>query len=178
MNKSSSLFSSTPSSKILITGLPGVGKTTLCNAFRAAGLPATDLDDTPVLKWSHAGTKEHSNSPFLWLCKNRPSWDLQALRDLLTTSETRYYFGVAPNVLRASHLFDRVIYLHVDRAVVQDRLKTSPRHSEIELQLVLKVWSVLSLAVRALAVAVPNITFLSVALAPNALQRQIVTLTS
>lgn len=112
--------------RILITGLPGVGKTTLCELFRRAGLEAVDADDTEILKWGHGGVKVSHRNSLGWLLKNRPYWDLSELERLLDQETDVYLFGVAPNTPRALRYFDHVIYLHVEGATLQERKASKP----------------------------------------------------
>lgn len=108
---------------VLVTGLPGTGKSTLCDLFRGHGLKAIDADEATFLKFGMSGEKLERGAPLSWFLRNPPRWDIEELRALLREQDEIYVFGIAPNVFSAARLFDKVIYLHGDRKLVAERLE-------------------------------------------------------
>lgn len=117
--------------RILVTGLPGVGKTTLCGLCRAAGLNAIDLDDTHVLSWGRRPARFLHRSAASWLFRHGARWDIEQLVAALEDDAGDIYvFGIARNGTRALKHFDKVIYLHIDRETLSHRKR---KQAEVKL---------------------------------------------
>jgi shikimate kinase len=124
--------------RILVTGLPGVGKSTLCRLFREAGLQAIDLDETDIISWGKGRVRFVHRSAGSWLFRHRSRWDLEELVAELEACEDNegdiYVFGVARNGTRALKHFDKVIYLHIDSKTLSHR-----RRSRAEIALLVQL---------------------------------------
>jgi len=116
--------------KILITGVSGTGKTTVCKRLKNLGFEATDIENTDgMFEMYHKGTKkifvdydnakaEHIKNAE-WLC------DVEKLKKLVESqkSEIAFYCGIASNMDDILPLFDNVIVLQPDSESLNERLK-------------------------------------------------------
>jgi hypothetical protein len=115
----------TKTNHVLVTGLPGSGKSTLCAVFKGRGINAVDADShSPLLRWGKGEKLLERGAPIKWILRNPPMWDVEKMKELLAKNNEIYVFGIAPNILRVIPSFDRVIYLHGDGALIQNRLRS------------------------------------------------------
>lgn len=116
--------------KILITGVSGTGKSTICKELSSLGYESYDIEDIDgMFEMFHKGTKnvfeDYNNSKpediknAEWLC------DVNKLKLLLESqkSETAFYCGIASNMNEIFSLFDKVIVLQPDSKVLNETLK-------------------------------------------------------
>ena len=114
---------------ILITGMPGIGKSTVAQELRVLGQEAYDLEEFEGLfEMFREGTDElftdYDNADpekikiAEWRC------DLNNLRNLIIqqNNSTAYYCATASNILEMFPLFEQVILLRVDTETLHARL--------------------------------------------------------
>lgn len=117
--------------KILITGVSGTGKSTICKRLKSLGYEATDIENmSGMFEMFHKGTKnvfegyDNANPEHIknaeWLC------DVGKLKTLLNSqkSDVAFYSGVASNMNDIFPLFDKVIVLQPDSQTLNERLKS------------------------------------------------------
>jgi len=108
--------------KILITGLPGSGKSRLHKFLQSKGYNSVDADDTFL---SYNGKKLPVGASMKWLLQNPPMWNEEKLGAIFEKNKDKdlYVVGVAPNMLKFLKHFDEVYYLDADRETLPYRLK-------------------------------------------------------
>lgn len=116
--------------KILITGVAGVGKTTVLAELQKIGYLVIDLDATGMCRWIDKKTGEHTPyglhaRDYNWL--NQHSWtcDVEKLKVLLSCiSEDKPVFvgGYTDNLQDILPLFDKVILLKASNNQIKERL--------------------------------------------------------
>lgn len=115
--------------KILITGMAGSGKSTVCRVLEAMGYEAYGIEEIDgMFGMYHEGTKEvfvdYDNSDpekikrAEWLC------DTERLKELIASqkSELAFYCGIASNMDDLLPLFDTVLMLRVEADQLSSRL--------------------------------------------------------
>ncbi len=115
---------------VLIVGVPGCGKSTICKVLQERGEAAHDLDYVPgIFTRIHAVTREpvghHDHNlekiqSAIWYC------DTKLLKDLIDANSTArtFYCGYATNMDDIFHIFDIVILLRTSPERVRERLST------------------------------------------------------
>lgn len=117
--------------KILITGIAGSGKSTVCNELLAMGYEAYGIEDIEgMFAMYRKGTKEifsdfdNSDPEKIknseWLC------DIEKLKELTTRQHNAiaFYCGIASNMDDLFPLFDKVLMLQTDAKSLHARLST------------------------------------------------------
>lgn len=115
--------------KILITGISGTGKSTVCKQLNTLGYTAYDIEDVDgMFKMYRKGTREvfddfdnadpekiHNSE---WIC------DVDQLKKLLGEQKTgiAFYCGVASNMDDLIPLFDTFILLKTNSSTLHSRL--------------------------------------------------------
>lgn len=122
----------------MITGVSGIGKTTICKRLKILGFKATDIENVNgMFEMYHKGTKkifedydnakaEHiKNSE--WLC------DVEKLKKLVMdqNSEIAFYSGIASNMDDILPLFDKVFVLKSNSQILNERLKNREGTNDI-----------------------------------------------
>jgi len=118
----------------LITGSPGVGKSTVCKLLQDRGYPIIDADtcahngvDLAVFQNEVSG-KRPGPGPLLpgWRTRYSWVWRVDILRQLLCTGSGNLHIvcGYASNAHKTWHLFDKVFVLTADNATISHRLGT------------------------------------------------------
>ena len=111
--------------RVLITGLSGVGKSTVITALAARGYKAIDADTRAYSHWvaasevaDAAGTPVEADRDWVWR--------EERITELLATRDTDLLFvsGTAPNMRQFLPDFDHVILLSAPAAVIVERLAT------------------------------------------------------
>jgi shikimate kinase len=111
--------------RVLLTGLSGVGKSTVTGALAARGYKAVDADCDEYSAWvevsgdtSALGSPDWGNRDWLWR-EDR-------IRDLLATEDAEVLFlaGSAANMGAFLPRFDHIILLSAPREVIAERLCT------------------------------------------------------
>lgn len=109
--------------KILLTGISGVGKSTLTEALAAQGYKSIDADSNDYSEWVevHNGTDEYGSTVEPdrdWI------WREDRIEILLTTEDTEVLFvsGCAANMRRFLPHFDHIILLSAPEAIIVERL--------------------------------------------------------
>lgn len=116
---------------ILITGVAGVGKTSLSNKLNELGYKSYDIDDVPGLfSMIHRETKlpikNHDNfdiekvKVMTWVC------DIDNLKSLIKNEQNdlTFYCGGGSNVYEFMKLFDKVVLLTINLETNKYRLST------------------------------------------------------
>ncbi len=115
--------------KYYITGVPGIGKTTLLNELQKRGYATIDIDYVPGLcYWINRTSKEPVE--FLpgggdeWEKKNTWICDKEKLHELLNqqTEETLFVCGLTNNQAEFIDLFDKVFLLQTDASTFLNRM--------------------------------------------------------
>jgi broad-specificity NMP kinase len=107
--------------RILLTGMSGVGKSTVIKRLAAQGFKAVDLDDAAWSEWVESPDGE-GPSP---LQPGRDwAWREDRLEELLDTEDAEALFvsGCAPNQGRFHERFDSVVLLSAPVPVMVERL--------------------------------------------------------
>ncbi len=111
--------------RILITGMSGVGKSTVIDALAARGYKAVDADQADFSHWvaastvaAAAGTPVEPDRDWVW--------QEDRMRKLLTTADAGSLFvsGTAANMGQFLPHFDHVILLSAPVALIVERLAT------------------------------------------------------
>ncbi|HEY4496804.1 MAG TPA: AAA family ATPase [Candidatus Paceibacterota bacterium] len=116
--------------KILITGLPGTGKSTISKALREKGVLSIDFSDVSgMCFWQNKETKEKLKySPIQtreWFEFNERICDLEKLKEMLNQHENIIMTGLAMgNQKEYLPLFDKVILLRCSPNVIVYRMQT------------------------------------------------------
>lgn len=118
-----------PMQRVLITGSPGCGKSTLCRALSAMGVEAHDIEAMPGM---FRMLRRSNGEPFDDIDNGKPEmiadccWkcEIKALRKLMESQagELAFFCGAASNIEELIPLFDRFILLHVSRRTLRSRL--------------------------------------------------------
>lgn len=109
--------------KILLTGISGVGKSTVTEALAAQGYKSIDADSNHYSEWvevsggsdEYGGTVEPNRD---WV------WREERIEPLLATEDTDILFvsGCAANMRRFLPHFDHIILLSAPEAIIVERL--------------------------------------------------------
>ncbi|MDP2656440.1 MAG: AAA family ATPase [bacterium] len=113
--------------KIYITGVSGVGKTTLAGELNKRGILAYDVDSVPGLcHWRNKETKEKADYEYgigkEWLMAHDWIADEEQLRHLLGNAETVVVLGLTGNQKQYFQLFDTVYLLQCPPEVFLKRI--------------------------------------------------------
>lgn len=114
---------------VLVTGLPGTGKSTVCRALAADGHTAVDADWAGFSRWVDRRTGEPTVDPPYpvpagWLRSHSWQFDPVRVRALAANPEpgTVFVCGHAENEDEVRCHFDRVVCLTVDDTTTVERL--------------------------------------------------------
>ena len=121
---------------ILVTGVPGSGKSTIAAALRLGGHAAYDIEALPGMfsmvskttgkaaSWVDNGDLEALRR-YDWVC------DVRKLKRLVEKNRRTdaFYSGVASNMPEVAPVFDRVLLLVPTHKVLSDRLATRKTNS-------------------------------------------------
>lgn len=119
-------------SLFLITGLPGTGKSTICEELKTQGYEAYDGDYDHLAKWYNNITgepvqegKDHERTPE-FLQNHSRNISRQRVEDLASQAQSKIIFLCADpeNEDELIDLFEKVFALVVDEDVRQERLAT------------------------------------------------------
>ncbi len=116
----------TKESRVLVTGSPGAGKSTLCKFAIREGRAVIDTDDRSILSWGK-GELPHGAS-FLYLLRNPPRFNWGELDKKFRDNPGAIAYGSVPpmprELLRATSKehFDRIEYLSLPVVHVAERL--------------------------------------------------------
>ena len=111
--------------RILITGLSGVGKSSVVAALNGAGHRAIDADDAPLSMW--IGVEPDDDTPGSPVELGRDwVWNPNKLNQLLADAGGGVLFvaGTSPNMGQFLSRFDRTILLTAPPEVMAERLRT------------------------------------------------------
>ena len=109
--------------RILITGLPGSGKSKLTQYLESQGKRAIDADKVFL---SYNGKPLPFGASIWWGIKNFPTWDEKKFQAVLEENKDRdlYVLGVVPGILKYLSFFDKIYYLDADKETLTKRLET------------------------------------------------------
>ncbi|MDB5185714.1 MAG: hypothetical protein JWL85_237 [Candidatus Saccharibacteria bacterium] len=115
--------------KILITGAPGVGKTTIAHALEEHGYAVIDSDNDPgIAYWENKATGQEEASANLseaWYQEHDWKWRINVLYRLVETATNDVFVcGDASNKSDAFFLFDLLIVLTSSDDTLQERLES------------------------------------------------------
>lgn len=112
--------------RILLTGISGVGKSTIIGELAQRGYTAIDLDGDDYSQWAPldgdiaaaAGTPVEAGRDWIWRADR--------VERLLSTTRAEVLFvsGCAPNMRRFLPQFDHVILLTAPAPLIVERLRT------------------------------------------------------
>jgi broad-specificity NMP kinase len=121
----------------LITGSPGVGKSTVTLAIKKRGLKAYDsesMKDITRLEFKATGKPAPWPSPPIDWDKYAFNWQEEALRKLITGGEVIFIGASVSNQEKFYDLFDRIFVLTLDNQTLKERLmkrdKSFGKHPE------------------------------------------------
>ena len=122
--------------KYYLTGVPGIGKTTVTNELQKLGYRAFDVDFIPDLcHWVNRTTKEPvdflPNGGQAWQEKNTWECSKERLADLLAKQSDDVVFvsGIANNQDEYFDLFDAILLLTTDEPTFMHRMADrDPQH--------------------------------------------------
>jgi len=113
---------------ILITGSPGVGKTTIGQLLKEKGHGFIDIDRTKNLKyWFNVKTGERvdfqSEKDLAWYDSHDLNWDINVLKKLLAEQKEEIIFvaGVTSNVTEDLDIFDKLFLLKTNLDTLRER---------------------------------------------------------
>jgi dephospho-CoA kinase len=121
------------SDSILVTGVAGSGKSTVCRELQRRGYAAYDIESITGLfafvdKTTGKPATDHWGDDPEWF--ERHSWrcDKEKLGKLMLANQRNlaFYCGIAANLDDLLPLFDRVVVLTVDAATLRKRLSERP----------------------------------------------------
>ena len=104
--------------RILVTGMSGVGKSTVTARLAELGHRAIDLDSDDWSEWveSATGGPSPSEPGKDWV------WQVDRVRELLASDGDLFASGCASNMGQFRDRFDGVVLLSVSAEVMEDRL--------------------------------------------------------
>ena len=112
--------------KYLITGSPGVGKTSVVEELTKRGYKAYNTDNYREITWFDdlQTGKPLKNKPPATFDPTRHGWNwrLPALKKLLNSAKNVFVSGVTSNTIENLDLFDKVFVLHIGLDTLKDRL--------------------------------------------------------
>lgn len=111
--------------RILVTGLSGVGKSSFVQALLQRRVRAVDADDPRWSTWVDVGDDDHTPGTPVEADRDWV-WDAERIEDLLAQSadEVLFVAGTSPNMGRFRSRFDCVILLSAPAEVMADRLRS------------------------------------------------------
>ncbi len=117
--------------KVLITGTPGSGKSTIVETIQELGYRGVDLDNFPqAVRLEIAATGEPTEWPDGPVDWNHYAWNMQeqGLKEVLDSDKDVFVAASANNQQKFYALFDRVFALSVDDATLEHQLKERDVH--------------------------------------------------
>ena len=111
--------------RVLLTGLSGVGKSTVTGELAARGYKAIDADGDEFSEWAEVG--DDAGTPGTPVEPGRDwVWRAERIQELLSAEDADVLFvsGCAPNMVPFLPRFDHVVLLSAPAAVIAERLRT------------------------------------------------------
>jgi shikimate kinase len=123
---------------ILITGMPGSGKSFLTKSLRELGVNAFDADEIKGLGdwYSIQGKRKvrfKLNADVNWLNRHEYLWDKSFLRKFIHKNEPLILLGGSANLFSFVGLFDAVYYLKVPSRIIEKRIQRNNRKNKFGL---------------------------------------------
>lgn len=111
--------------RVLITGLPGSGKSRLSQYLTSKGYNAVDADKAFL---TYNGESLPFAASMKWLIKNYPRWERAKFDAVMEQNKDKdlYVVGVVPNMLKFLDKFDEIYYLKASKEILTYRL-SEPR---------------------------------------------------
>ena len=116
--------------KVLITGVPGTGKSTISKALNERGVTSIDFSDVPDLcSWEDKITREKvlytPTNDTKWLDLHERICDIEKLKGILTQYKNIVITGIANgNQTEYFSLFDKIFLLQCSPETVIRRMQT------------------------------------------------------
>ncbi len=111
--------------RILLTGMSGVGKSTVTTALAARGFKAVDADCDEFSMWVETGDAADPFGPPVEMGRDWV-WREDRMQDLLSDENAGVLFvsGCAANMGKFLPQFDHIVLLSAAPAVIEERLRT------------------------------------------------------
>lgn len=117
--------------RLFLTGISGVGKTSVANALRARGIAAVDLDSVPELcAFEHRETKQKFHPKIVevtpgYFKEHQYVCDIEYLKQILLENQGKAVVvsGTTANQAEFFHLFDGVLLLRCSPENLLKRLR-------------------------------------------------------
>src|ERR1017187_802057 len=115
--------------RILITGISGVGKTTILAELQKHGYLVIDLDATGLCRWKNKKTGEFTEygltgKNYEWLTEHGWYCDIEKFKLFLSCiREDKFVFvaGLTENIREFSEIFDKIFILDTHKEMVEKR---------------------------------------------------------
>lgn len=114
-------------SRFYITGIPGVGKSSVLAELSKKGIKTFDLDEMGICGWEDENGETVDYFPGMgkeWLDKNSYMCDLEKLEKIMDDNDDLVVAGIVTNQTELLKLFDKVFLLHCDEKIFLERLNT------------------------------------------------------
>lgn len=121
---------------IYVNGQPGSGKSTACRNLKKLGIRAYDIDEDGLAGWKNKTTGEEVNMPeearkrtVSWYAEHGYMISENKLKDLAKSagSENIFIFGHSKEDISVIYMFDKIIFLKVDKKTLVSRLANRRR---------------------------------------------------
>jgi broad-specificity NMP kinase len=121
---------------ILVTGISGSGKSSVCSEMRKCGYKAYDIENmaglfTMIDKKTGKATKKYDKNNLDWVKQHDWTCDKKKLQILMRKNAKGivFYCGTASNFDELLSLFDKIFLLKARKNTLRKRLSTRKSHS-------------------------------------------------
>ena len=121
--------------KYFLTGVPGVGKTTIGKILEEKGYVVVDVDYEPGLaNWYNIKNGEkvpkNNDADGDWYMRHDWNWDEKVLGKVLENENDVFVCGVTSNQNNNLNLFDKIFLLQLDSEEIRKRRKKRKKESD------------------------------------------------